>query len=310
MYILSSIIPVFAIMLLGFSLRKTGFMNDENIAGLNKLTYWVGLPALLFYKISTATYSGGQAIKIYLLMLAVMLIIIFIAYLVGWRLKLSAASTGAFVQAAFRGNLAFIGLPIIIYSSALLPEAEQLKVATLAVLTLALMVPTFNFAAVLVLLLRRQKLKFNQLKNAAFQIITNPLLLASIAGLLCSILKVNIPPAVSRTTNSLGQMSLPLALLAIGGSLISVGIKGNISSAIIATLLKIVAAPLTGFFLAKALGFSGIETKIALIYLSTPTAIASYVMASQLDADKSLAANTVIISTLLSVVSLSLAVAL
>lgn len=224
--------------------------------------------------------------------------------------KLSAASTGSFVQAAFRGNQAFIGLPIIIYSSSLLPEVEQAKITTLAVLTLALMVPTYNFAAVLVLLLRRQKLQFDKLKNAAFQIITNPLLLASALGLLCSILKINIPPAISRTTNSLGQMSLPLALLAIGGSMMSVGIKGNVSSSTIAALLKIVATPVTGFLLAKAFNFSGMETKIALIYLSTPTAVASYVMASQLNADESLAANTVIISTLLSVVSLSLAVAL
>ena len=77
---------------------------------------------------------------------------------------------------------------------------------------------------------------------------------------------------------------------------------------LISSLIKILVAPGIGFLVANMLGLGWDERRIALIFLACPTAAASYVMTEQLGGDNKLAATTVVISSLLSVISLSLVV--
>ena len=310
MYIISSIFPVFAIIALGIVLKKARFINTDIFKGINKLTYWVGLPCFLFYKISIATFAGGKVSQIYLVILITMLATILLAYLIAWFARISNESTGAFLQAVFRGNLAFIGLPVIVYASAFMPNADVPAIQTTAVLALAPTVPTFNFISVFVLLLGRQTLNVAVLKRMSFQIITNPLLIACGLGLLFSFLKIEIPLAIDRTLNAIGQMSLPLALIGIGGSLEAVKNRGSLLLSTVAALIKVMITPILGYFLILLFDCGAAETKIAMIYLSCPTAVTSYVMATQLGADEVIAANAVVISTILSIVSLSIAIAI
>ena len=66
-----------------------------------------------------------------------------------------------------------------------------------------------------------------------------------------------------------------------------------------AALFKVALAPLIGYTVARGLNLSGDMLVIALLYSATPTAVASFVMADQMGADKELAAAIIVISTLL-----------
>ena len=59
MHVLDTLAPVFAVIALGAALRRTGFVSDELLRGLNRVVYWVALPALLFGKIATAPEIGS-----------------------------------------------------------------------------------------------------------------------------------------------------------------------------------------------------------------------------------------------------------
>src|SRR5690606_5263381 len=118
------------------------------------------------------------------------------------------------------------------------------------------------------------------------------------------------PVFLHRSLEALGRIGLPLALLCIGGSLLIVPVKGNLCSAFTASLLKVTIAPLSGLATGIALGIAPSVMLVAVIYLACPTAAASYVLARQLGGDEGLAAGTIVISTILSMVSLSVAVAL
>lgn len=315
MYILNTLAPVFLVILLGAALQKFGFLNPQISRQNNRLVYWIAMPCLLFNKTAQAEVAGDSALRVSVVLLFTAVGCTILAYLLARLLRLSGESTGAFVQASFRGNLAYIGLPVVIYALSELAghnsavgslNTEQIQ--SLAVLSIAPLVPLYNALAVFVLVTGSKKGKQSWLMVVR-SILTNPLLLACALGLSWGFLKIPMPLALSKTLQTLGQMALPLALLGIGVSLATTKVKGKITVPLIATLMKVVIAPIFGLFLANWLGLSNIERAIALLYLACPTAIASYIMAQQLGGDEVLTSNSIVLSTLLSAVTLAIVLA-
>lgn len=314
MHVINVLTPVFLVILFGIGLHKIGFYQTQRVKETNQLVYWVGLPCLLFDKTAAMESIPSSALPIILLLFAGAVFCMVSGYLLSRFLGLSSRTEGAFVQAAFRGNLAFVGLPIVSYALTEIPVVDTLtglgeaQLQSLAVLAFAPLVPFYNVAAVVALSLGGKGK--NNWKTLGGSLLTNPLILACGLGLAWSLLTLPYPVWLSRSIGIVGQMALPLALLGVGVSLVSRGIRGNIFPAFMAAGVKVIGAPLAGWLLAQALGLSTLEQLIVLLYLACPTAIASYVMAEQLGCDAQLASNAVVLSTLLSVVSLSVILAL
>lgn len=302
--------PVFLVIGVGACLRRTGFLSAEFVKRLMRLVYWVGLPCLLFYKTAGASYDYQAAGKTFLVVLIGMFACIIVGYIVTFFLRVDGNKAGTFVQGTFRGNLMYVGLPVIIYSFSDSGGFDVGQMETIAVLVLAFIVPVYNITAVVVLLGGQHKLSRHVAGKILGQIMTNPLFLACVAGIGYSTLFPQLPTAVSRTFAAVGQMALPLALLGIGAAIAEKRAFGRGGLALAASLIKIVVAPVAGLAAVKLLGLGPGETRIALLFLACPTAISSYVLADQLDGDKGLSAAIVVISVLLSVVSLSIVVGL
>ena len=125
--------------------------------------------------------------------------------------------------------------------------------------------------------------------------VTNPLVLSCVAGLLFALLPWQLPCDRAPNLSTVGQMSTPLALFGIGASLTLTTLRHNLRLASYASLVKVGLSPLAGYLLAKALGLGPVELRIALIYLACPAAAASYVMAEQLGSDEKLAASVIVL---------------
>jgi predicted permease len=224
-------------------------------------------------------------------------------------LRLKHFSVGAFVQGAARANNAFVGLPIILYSMAdLTPSLEAL-----ATVALAPAIVFYNILSVSVLLAHGERDR--QTPSAAVlvftkQLLTNPLLVSCAAGLLMNFSGLHFPLALQRTLGALGSSALALALLSIGASLSFAGLGSELKASLTAASIKVFIQPLMGLGLALLWDLPPIERQILLIYLSCPTAVASYVLADIFGSDRDLAAHIIVVSTLLSAISLSLVVAL
>jgi malate permease and related proteins len=306
MQIVNSVAVVFAIILFGAVLRRLNFFSAEFTAGMSKVTYWIGLPALLFFKTATAHPDLAATGRTFLVMIIGTAAAIVIGYIAAWAMRLKAASTGAFVQGAFRGNVAFIGLPVILFAAA--GREDSGEWGQMAALVIAPIIPVFVLLSLAVLLAGRQKMDAAGLKKFAVQFALNPMFLACLAGGLYSFTGRALWPPVERAVGALGTMSEPMALLAIGATLAAVGIKGRWAPALASSLIKVVAVPLVGLLAARLMGLNQMETAVALIYLACPSAVASFIMAEQLDADDELAATSVVISTLLGMVALAVVV--
>ncbi len=304
--IINSLLPIFLVLGLGALLKSLGFLPPEFFPKLNRLVFYVGLPALLFSRIATSPIEGGPALRIFWVMLAACGLMIVISLGIGKLMKLGGPGQGAFMQAALRGNLAYIGLPVVLYTMAG-TELQGSEVETTAMLVLAPTIPLYNIISVIVLISCNQQ---SQNRPSIFElskkILTNPLLIACLLGLLVAWGEWHLPIFVLRSLAPLSEMALPLALLSIGASLSCGGINRKVlSPAIIASLMKVGLTPLLGFFLAQLMGLTPAETRMTLLFLACPTAVTGFIMAEQLGADEKLAGNAVVLSTLLSFFSLA-----
>ncbi len=311
---LPTLLPIFLIIGLGWGLRTWRALPDGFFAGLNSLVFFIGLPALLLVKIATSPLQGGPALRIFWVVLAATVVVTVAAYPLARLLRLDGPGTGSFVQAAMRGNLAYIGLPVVFFALGDLAAASgEIDIETTAMLVLAPTVPLYNLACVIILAQGAGRdghaSRRPSVATLARKVVGNPLLIACLLGLGLALAGVTLPKTVVRTLQPLGQMALPLALLSIGASFCRGGLHRQVGPALVASLLKVVVAPLLGLLVARGLGLSGLETRMALIFLACPTAITGYIMAEQLGADADLASGAIVLSTLLSILPLAVIVA-
>lgn len=300
--VLAIVLPVFLVIALGAGLTRARFLSAALIGELNRLTYFVGLPAYLFSSIAGAALGGGRALTVFAVMGGATLLALAVAFGVARLRGVAPESFGSFLHAAIRGNLAYVGLPVIALALAARGGSAAWPVALLAMAPLTVIA---NVLGVLLLLIGHGRPGPGAWRTLGWQLATNPLLLASVAGAACAAGGVVFPAWFAQSVAVVGQMALPLALLCIGGSLVTMPLRGKRTLAVLAAVLKVGVTPLLGWLLARWIGLRPEETLIALLFLATPTAAASFTLAGKLGGDEALAASSVVVSTALSVVSLS-----
>ncbi len=296
--VIQIVVPVFLIIALGWSIRRIGLVNDVFFQQTNKLVFYVCLPLLLIHKIGAADFAASFNFRLILATAGATGCCFFIAYLYGIRRGYPAPILGAFCQGSFRGNLAYIGLAIVYngYGNAGLARAGIL---------LGFLVPVLNFFAILALTLpgQRQCIMYGKIVR---QMITNPLILSSLVGIFWSFFHLPIPIIMDRSLSIVSGMTLPLALLAIGGNFSMKRLRGDLRTAALATTMKLFVLPMVTAFFLFLLGVSGIDFAIGLLMAGAPAAVATYIMACQMGGDGKLAGTIVVMSTATSALSYTL----
>jgi predicted permease len=151
MTVFNVLAPVFLLIALGAVLQRTHFVSAGFLRETNKITYWLGLPALLFSNLATSLHAAGGAQAMLNTLLMSTGLVLVTGYVAAWLLKLGATRIGTFVQGAFRGNLAYVGLPII-YGLPDTPSSSGLSLRAAAVVAIAPMLVLYNVMGVTVLI--------------------------------------------------------------------------------------------------------------------------------------------------------------
>jgi predicted permease len=308
--LVDTLAPLVLIIILGAALARIRFLGPVFIADLNKLAFWLALPALLFTSANRAAAPDSQVWRLLAVLLAATVLIALLALGVGIALRMPGRAVGTLMQSAFRGNLAYIGIPLLAYSfSESAPENGESPIAS-AVIVMILTMAVYNILAVVVLQAGSHSTKRADWKKLALSIATNPLLVAGLLGLIVPVLGLALPSFVHRALESLGAAAVPIALMCIGGSLATTPLRGRRLWIVTAALLKVVVLPVLVFFLARLARLGPAELRIALVLSSCPTAAAAFVMARQMGGDESLASGSIALSTLLSSISLAMSLSL
>lgn len=302
MVILEFLAPVFAIIALGSLLNRVGLMPVELISGVNQLLYWVGLPIVVFYSLAVAEPSPGDASLLITVLLLATVLTVVAAWLWARLVRVPPAGRGTFVQAAFRGNLAYIGLPLLLTVPGV-PRAP-------AVLAMMPMLIAYNVLAVFLLFGSRHEGGLRIWRPVLRELVRNPIIIASVAGALWHHFGWVLPGPLDRTLGTLAEMALPLALLCIGAALMTVPLRGNRRVATMAALFKVAVSPLIGYGLGRLVGLDNPAMLAALLYLACPAGATTYTMVKQIGGDEAVAASSVVISSVLAAPALALVLAL
>ena len=307
MVLVDTLAPLVLLIALGAALARIRFLGSSFIADLNKLAFWIALPALLFTSASGAAAPNSGTFRLFAVLVVGTALITLLAFAASFALRTPASTRGTLMQAAFRGNLAYIGIPVLAYSFSESPTESSTRALATAVIVMVFTMALYNILAVIVLQSSIHAPGGIDWRRSAFAILSNPLLLAGLLGLIVPLLQITLPSFLQRALEALGAAAVPIALMCIGGSLATVRLQGRRSWIVTAALLKVAVLPFLVFLLTRLTGLEPADQRTALVLASCPTAAAAFVMARQMGGDEALASGSIALSTLLSFVSLSVA---
>jgi predicted permease len=297
--VLNSLFPVFALILFGNVLKRFRLTNDVFLKTSDKLTYYIFFPLLLFWKIGGASTALFNNSGLYKAVICAVLTVYVLSTAFIVLFKVPAYQAGSFSQSCYRFN-SYIGVAIVLTA---LGE-EGIKHFGILI---GMIIPIINVLCVSTLTWFSEKkmLPAERLGQTVKGLITNPLILACLSGILYAKLFSGFPPFIGSTLQLCSFVALPMAMLSIGAALSLDGIKDHFKLSLVASTFKLLVLPAVGFLFLLAFGVSELALKVGLIYFALPTSPALYILSSQLNSDTQLASATIALSTLLSFLSLS-----
>ena len=290
---LNATVPIFLLMMLGLFFRKIGWIDEAFASKMNKFVFLVPLPALLFEDLATVDFAEVWDMKFVLFCFCTTLVSIAAAAAVSFLWK-DRTIQGEFIQASYRSSAALLGIAFIqnIYGN-----------AGMAPLMIIGSVPLYNVMAVVVLSFfqpERKKLDRQVWIDTLKGIVTNPIILGIVAGLLWSALRLPMPPILEKTVSNIGAVATPMGLMAMGAAFDIRKAFGKARPAIAASVMKLVG--FAAFFLPMAvwLGFRREQLVAILIMLGSATTVSCYVMARNMGHEGVLTSSTVMLTTMCS----------
>jgi len=301
MQIITTIIPIFIVILVGWVARKKQFIPDGFLGPANRLVYYLAIPAMIFRAISRASFREEFNIHVLLITLLCVCAVFLTAWVLSVITGMAKKLRGTFIQSSFHGNLGYIGLAVVFYylgDSGL--ARGGIFAGFILILQNTLAVVTLQFHAD-----RADKKGVAALENVR-RIVGHPVIFSALGGILFSLSGMPLPVIADRSLAIFSGMALPLALLLIGASLSFELIKVRIKNVLTVSLFKLVVMPGLGVFLFKLLSIPTSDYLPAFILLASPTATLTYVMAKEMKGDSDFAVAAISGCTLLSAVSFTL----
>jgi len=298
--------PILLLIALGALLARWKFLGAQFQGDLNKLAFWVALPAMIFENVANAGTPGSQTWWLLASVYATTLVVFGGTWIAVTLIGMPNAKRGSFVQVSYRGNLVYIGIPVLAYAFAGFSEAERSGHLATALLVMAPTTALYNVLAVIALQSGQgSQPALHTVKLIATSLMRNPLIIACAAGIVFAVAGIPLPRFAESSLKALGSAAVPVSLLCIGGALESMSLKGNHATITAASLVKVMICPLIGWAFATMLGLGPVEMQIALVLAASPTAAAAFIMARQMHGDAAFTSGGIALSTILSGISLS-----
>lgn len=289
------ILPIFLLMAIGYIARSTGLVTASNISAMNKLVFRLFLPASLCQSLMKLEPGSMANPSVLAFAFFGTLVVFLIAMLIIPHIEKANPRRGVMIQGIFRSNYAIFGVPL---AEALFPNGDGGVAAMMVIAT----VPLFNVLGVITL----ESFRGGRVdvRKILLGIAKNPLIWGCLIGFALAQLQVPVPKFAKDTLAKLAVIASPLALFTLGGSINLQSFKHNAHSLAISLSARLLIVPLAMLSIAYMCGFRGPEFATLMIVFGSPCAVSSYTMAAQMDGDEELAAQQVMLSTVLCLVTM------
>lgn len=296
LYSINAIFPIILLVVIGTLLKKRGIIGDTFTEAADWLVFKIGLPCMLFLEVASCRVSEGIDWKMVLFLLISVTLCFFLMTLFALLFIRDPSKRGSFIQGASRSNFAILGVPLAVN---MFGDAGAQAIA----IAMPFVILMFNSYSVVILSLfsgdasqrLNRKAVFGILKN----VVTNPLIIAVALALPFVVLPISMPLAMEKTVGYLSDLATPLALISLGSNFKMESLKGRVGYAVAAALLKTAVLPAVAITAAILVGLRGPALGVVLICFGSPTAVSSYIMAKKMGNDHELAAQVLLLSTLI-----------
>jgi len=297
---LNVVAPLFILMAVGYFSKRIKFVSEEFLHQLNRFVFNFCLPIMLFRDIRGSYEGNFSNIRLlYVTIGGTICTILLSVFIIPLFIK-RKGQRGSMIQGIYRSNALIYGFPIVkeMYGDMAIGDVSML---------MCLIIPLYNIAAVMILTYYSEDKKYKvTFKSIIRNIATNPLIIGSITGLLSGISKLRFPQIIEIPLEQLAVLATPLALFIMGGDFKIKSFQNNIIKVVIVTIIRLIIIPVSIIIFCIHLEFSGMDLAIVLSFFATPTAMASYIMAKNMNNDHDLAGQIVVLTTACSCITVFL----
>lgn len=304
-YSINSTVPIFLVMIVGWAIKQLGVIDDHFANVANKYVFKVALPVLLFRDLSKADFYSQFDIR-FVGYCAIVTIAMFGGVWIFTDLLMKDKTMrGSFIQCSCRSSAAILGMAFI---------QNMYSETGMAPLMIVAAVPLFNVISVVALTFKANPVdgvsiedmpKKEGIKKAFFNILTNPIIIGIVIGLLASLVRLQLPAILDKTVNSIAQTATPIALICIGAGFEGRKAVKKIKPTLAGTFIKLIGLAAIFIPIAVYMGFRNQELMAILIMLASPTTVTSYIMAKNMNNDEVLASSIIVLTTVLSSITLT-----
>lgn len=297
--IITLIAPIFLIILLGKILRFTVISDDFIWGHINRLSYWVLFPCLLFNKTSVIDFADFAIGPLSFVLITGFSITVSLTFVMGKLYGLSPPSLTSVIQGGARHN-AFIALAIV--SQLFIEQGAMIGAIIIAILVTFTNIVVISIMTTLLSEQGISKAKiFSELKR-------NPIILSIGVGLFFNYMGWAHMPVIHDVTFNMGQTTLPIALLCVGAGLTINNISDNFMAVFITCISKLVIFPVSIYVLARLAELPHMVVVAAVIFAISPAGTVSYPLAKQMGGDAPLMATIISLQTLLSIFAIPMVI--
>tara|TARA_R110001583_G_scaffold57547_2_gene172188 strand:- start:33982 stop:34896 length:915 start_codon:yes stop_codon:yes gene_type:complete len=294
---INALIPIMALIILGFILKRIKFLPEETWSGIEKLTYFILFPALLIRTLGQQSLSGMPWTSMLLVILGTLVISAIILILLRNKLTNNNAAFTSIFQGGIRFNT-YIAFAV----AQSLYGAVGLAMSSVAA---GFMIVLINLWCISIFVIWG-KSSIKGILQFVKAIILNPLIIGCSIGWFLSLSGIGIPDMAGDILEIISRAALPFGLLAVGAALKPESIKGHFAAIVFSSVIQFGLKPLIAIALIAYTGLTGIAAAVLIIAFIVPTAPSSYILARQLGGDVESMASIITVQTLLAFILMPL----
>lgn len=297
--VLDVVLPIFVLIGLG-ALMQRAFKLD--LYTLAKINFYFVTPAVVFvsmYKSEMSAELLGSVTGFYILYI---LLLYGVSLFVSRRLKFGPGMRAAFTNSLILDNSGNYGLPI----NQLAFKGDPLAASVQALVMTFQSLVTFTYG---VMSVQRAK-SGGTLKAALIGFMKMPVPYALVLGMALHLLGWPLPYFVAKPLGYIADSMVAIALLTLGAQIVKYPLRLDRIDVYVSVALRLLIGPAIGFALVWALGLKGIPAQALLIASGMPTGVNSTILAEEYDNEPDFASQTVLISTLLNIITMTALISL
>ena len=290
------VLVLFILILVGYIARKRNLLDEHTTSKLSSLTMSIFLPAMIIDSMQI-DYSPEMVDRIVKL-LVISIVMYTFSFLIAYCLKFifkSSKDIGIYQYIVMFSNVGFMGYPVV--------EAVLGKEA---VFYTAIFNLPFNLLIITIGTYFLSKGKNDY--SFSFKSFINPVIVSIFIGLIIFISSIKLPVFINKPIAMLGNITTPISMLVIGSMLCASSASECFfnKKLYFVSFIRLVFLPFAIYLLFKGQIQDSLLLSIPIVISSMPAAANTAIMASEYDANATLASQAVFFTTLFSIITIPL----